>query len=717
MMLESNLYTNVTLMPAVQLLVHSSPLAFARGAYSNDKPIPEVHLFSRGIQSSFQVPYCKHEVEVDQPAVFCGALLSHYGHFLLETLAFAWFVKKNKNLLLVFDFSNCNDGLLDYQKQILSILNIETNILVVENPTLFKTLFIPEPGFILNYYCHEFHKLSLGVVKSNIKKGNYLFISRKKVTEQNKRGCTNEHEMEKLLLQYGWDVIFPESMPIHQQLEKISSAEVCLLVEGSAQHTLMLIKNFSGSFFVIPRINNKTYQIIASYVKNYFILDIPKRVVEKKEFRNRDTFEVDIKALEAILVRTSNLTVFDDAPNEYLKKSSAIQDKCELQKIVYSADCTLTKSIRLFYIAIQFKNKKMLKCSFRISLYLLSRKLYEEYMVTRCIENILLYIRFLRLESFKYSHFSNGVLRTIDIVLIELSKMKHYKNVLTACATLCTELANYFRYFDKHELSIYYLELAVNVLTDNLKFYINYVSNLINNLYYEKASEVLVMMIEKFPHSSDTYILTACIHEKKKEFNKALSCVTKAIIIDQNNVKAWEYYFHILLKNGQIDFALSEIDNFKCINPQWDGYNIQKSIVHSHINNHISAIDFAAKALLENACCMKYRVHLCSLFRKQNNNIKARDLMLEGIKYSNNSSEVYLQLAYIDNALGNREDAINWILNGLKIDPKRLKLREVLYNLLISNKENVQASALMLETIKFNPFWNFGRKILKKVIL
>ncbi len=171
-----------------------------------------------------------------------------------------------------------------YSSQLASILNIKSTQIVYVSaddlPLKINRLYIPTPTLQLRRYMHRNHadavkaylklynrnqedsnKKPLNqdylITKSKIIPGFFprkIYLSRSKMPSDT-RLFTQESDLEKELIEYGWTIIFPERINcIAYQLELYENAEFIAGTESSAFHVLMGIQNPNFRIILLSKV-------------------------------------------------------------------------------------------------------------------------------------------------------------------------------------------------------------------------------------------------------------------------------------------------------------------------------------------------------------------------------------------------------------------------------------------------------------------------------
>lgn len=210
------------------------------------------------LDSSIPVDY------IDTDVIYGGCLVNHYGHFLLESLSRLWFAKEN-NLPIVWA-SGIN--IKSFQKEIFELLKLNIDRMqFIENPTKFKSVTIPSPGYIIQEGFHLVHASFLACrdvsTHTDIYSESKIYLSRGRF-KSHIANVKNEEILEKILHANGWCIVYPEKLSVKSQLSIFSNAKYIAGIEGSAFHTAILCKKVLGEIILLRRPKpNRNYDTIS----------------------------------------------------------------------------------------------------------------------------------------------------------------------------------------------------------------------------------------------------------------------------------------------------------------------------------------------------------------------------------------------------------------------------------------------------------------------
>jgi len=168
-------------------------------------------------------------------AVFGGVAFDHFGHFLLETTSRLWCLPEYRELPWLF-LTDGKPALKGYQLDFLELLGLErAQILPVDDWVHVGELVVPEPAFIYHHHVtHAYRDIFRNArLPDNDKGGRRIFVSRGHTTIALTVG---ERELEEILAQDGWEIVYPEDLPAAAQAGLFRDENIVMGLQGSAMH-------------------------------------------------------------------------------------------------------------------------------------------------------------------------------------------------------------------------------------------------------------------------------------------------------------------------------------------------------------------------------------------------------------------------------------------------------------------------------------------------
>jgi hypothetical protein len=179
-------------------------------------------------------------------AIYLGHISSHYGHFLIESLARAWVTigcefKDMKCLMHVRDPSVLE---LPHIKRSFEALGVSSNrILRFDRPTLVRQIVLPNVSFQANSHVYDAYKATMQTIATACNPGRIaqtdqpLYVSRSQFKAK-RRTHSGEAEVEHYIKNRGGRVFHPQKQSFDEQILAFNQHKVIVGINGSAMHNL-----------------------------------------------------------------------------------------------------------------------------------------------------------------------------------------------------------------------------------------------------------------------------------------------------------------------------------------------------------------------------------------------------------------------------------------------------------------------------------------------
>lgn len=241
--------------------VLAMPLADGRaGLFTSGRVIPESLLWRNDapyFPAADPLPAVDH---LGDEVIFGGYPIQQFGHFLLEGVARLWFAARNPDLPIVW----LHRRPAPWQSEILELLGIRNREIVIDRPTHFDRVIVPEAGFRIGGQFDPEHAAFLRVYpEAAIRAGKRVWLSRSRLPE-NLGKIIDLDKVETRLAEAGWTIFHPQETTVRSQLAMIADAERLAGVAGSAFHIFVLMKQVKSRVDLFTRQRfSQSYDIIA----------------------------------------------------------------------------------------------------------------------------------------------------------------------------------------------------------------------------------------------------------------------------------------------------------------------------------------------------------------------------------------------------------------------------------------------------------------------
>jgi capsular polysaccharide biosynthesis protein len=179
---------------------------------------------------------------------FDSAFPTHFGHLVTETISrfWGWEIARSRNPSIrpVMTHQSRKNRLPGFKRQVLEALGVPTTqILWVtqDESARVESLVAAMPQLENPWYIHPdiaetWSRLAAGLVAVPRRTPEKVFLSRRPGTQ---RYCTNTPEVERLMAEQGYEVVFAEDIPYSEQVRMFQGARVIAGFAGSALFNIM----------------------------------------------------------------------------------------------------------------------------------------------------------------------------------------------------------------------------------------------------------------------------------------------------------------------------------------------------------------------------------------------------------------------------------------------------------------------------------------------
>lgn len=182
----------------------------------------------------------------DCDAVFLGNAYHHFGHFMIEHLNRAWGLEKcpKKNVKYVF-VDNKNIGAKSWLFDFMEMLEIKRDDVLILNESMrFRRIFVPTQSYNISgkwsgrEFVIPFDKMRENVHANKV--WNKVYVSRAKLPENMR--TYGEEVVQRIFEKNGFHVIYPETLPLAQQVAIIGNCRELAGCAGTALHLALFMK-------------------------------------------------------------------------------------------------------------------------------------------------------------------------------------------------------------------------------------------------------------------------------------------------------------------------------------------------------------------------------------------------------------------------------------------------------------------------------------------
>jgi capsular polysaccharide biosynthesis protein len=195
-----------------------------------------------------------------------GTLFEHFGHFVVESLARAWWLRGACGVPVLWHAQGRPLG--PSFTAAFDLLGLPPPVSgILRDAVIVEELVVPAPGARMGLWLAPEQARALGVHPGGpLRPGRRVWLSRSRLTPD-RGSIEGEGVLDALLEVAGWQVVAPEALALRDQLDAVSGAEEIAGFMGSAFHLLMLLDHVPGRVRLLdrglPPRDRATYRAIA----------------------------------------------------------------------------------------------------------------------------------------------------------------------------------------------------------------------------------------------------------------------------------------------------------------------------------------------------------------------------------------------------------------------------------------------------------------------
>ena len=261
---------------------------------------------------------------VDEEVLYFGNVYPQFGHFLLEHMNRGWGVLRPefKHCKVVLINNKQLDSVPEYMFELIRILGVKReNVIVLDKTMQFKRVIIPHQGFNIPIMSSVEFGETYAAMADNAHGPSYdkVYLSRDKLTQRRTLG---EAQIQRIFEKNGFKIIYPETLPLEQQIAAVKNCRFLAGCAGTAMH-LALFMPAGGTVVQLKRNSMDSCSADIQYLIN-------QTIGLRSVFVSPSIEEVPTghftNAPQIIAVNKYMKQFFDDFEFEYTDQDIALDD-------------------------------------------------------------------------------------------------------------------------------------------------------------------------------------------------------------------------------------------------------------------------------------------------------------------------------------------------------------------------------------------------------
>lgn len=200
---------------------------------------------------------------IHEKVIYGGILFGFFGHLLTESMARLWYAFEKDYRIVMLPAPNAGN----VNMEIFDLLGIKDRILILQEPTQFDEVIVPDQSLRLHTDYKIEHKIPYDKILNTVPKMNYDKIYLTRCHLKNTDGI-NEVYFEKFFRKRGYVIIAPEEYTLAEQVGIMNAAKDVICTMGTLSHLGLFCQE--GTKFTIIRRYDKSIllpQILINQLK------------------------------------------------------------------------------------------------------------------------------------------------------------------------------------------------------------------------------------------------------------------------------------------------------------------------------------------------------------------------------------------------------------------------------------------------------------------
>lgn len=271
---------NATILP----LRKDPSLQFGRGGVVNSQGD---YLTMSGIPGRIDFGYTFDNAEYsNQKVVYCGYMINHWGHFLIETVCRLWYFLENDSSIDQYVFfldENESREIKGNYREFLKLLGIWDKVTFINTPTTYREVLIPELSLkCRSYYSPKYREMFDIIAENAVPDSSWqplekIYYSRSQLA----KGIPYEFGfdmLDDLFAKNGYTILYPEKIPLGQMIFYIRNAKVVASLSGTLPHNMLFARNGQKVEIVERCVINIDNQVDVNQIRELHVVNIDANI-------------------------------------------------------------------------------------------------------------------------------------------------------------------------------------------------------------------------------------------------------------------------------------------------------------------------------------------------------------------------------------------------------------------------------------------------------
>lgn len=205
----------------------------------------------------------------DETVVYCGYLVNHWGHFLVEAVSRLWYALEEgvqADKYVFFLDEGDEREIRGNFRMFFQLLNIWDKLEIINRPTVYREVIVPEIAFqCMKFYSPKFLKIFDTIadritVQPQWQQPEKIFFTRSNFAKGNHFDFGLDG-LDNYFGRNGYLVLAPETLTLEQMIWYIRGAKEVATISGSVHHNMLFARNGQKLNIVERFVINDDHQV------------------------------------------------------------------------------------------------------------------------------------------------------------------------------------------------------------------------------------------------------------------------------------------------------------------------------------------------------------------------------------------------------------------------------------------------------------------------
>ena len=205
----------------------------------------------------------------DEKVVYCGYLVNHWGHFLVEAVTRLWYALETEEPVDKYVFfleEGVQREIKGNYKAFFQLLKIWDKLEIIHEPTTYREGIVPEIAFqCMKWYSPKFLRIFEAIAENVVPDPSWeqpekIFFTRSHFAKGNHFDFGMEC-LDNYFQRNGFRVVAPETLSLGQMIAYIRGAKEVATISGSGHHNMLFARNGQNLTILERFVINDDHQV------------------------------------------------------------------------------------------------------------------------------------------------------------------------------------------------------------------------------------------------------------------------------------------------------------------------------------------------------------------------------------------------------------------------------------------------------------------------